>query len=112
MTPLSNDSGSPLSSPRVLSPSLVLDLKRVLAMSVVLGDRKDNWDGDRYHREGRPSFRPLILGNQWSAPLVGSKGEGNESHYDYGSKKTQMEEAGLALPAHPSLGQGSSSTLW
>lgn len=105
MTPLSNDSGSLLSSPRVLS-SLALDLKRVLAMSTVLGDRKDNWDGDRYHREGRPSFCPLILDNQWSVPLVGSKGEGNESHDDYGSKRHGWRRLAWSFQHTPPLARG------
>ena len=83
----------------------------MLAESVVLGDGKGNWDGDGYRREGRSSFCPLILDNQWSVPLAGSKGEGRESNDGYGSKR-RMEEAGLELPPYPSLGQRSSSTLW
>ena len=74
-------------------------------------DGKGNWDGDGYRREGRSSFCPLILDNQWSVPLAGSKGEGSESHDGYGSKR-RMEEAGLELPPYPSLGQKSSGTLW
>lgn len=45
-----------LSSPRV-SPSLALDLKRVLAVSVVLGETgRATGMGDGYRREGRSVF--------------------------------------------------------